>query len=219
MTSKMPANEWVSARNALRIMTSNSEDPNATMGMFAAYLRLGELKAQAREIWESKEPTIAKAWKIRSGSHSGYVDIPTKYWRSHIAWADDVQNWRWPGSSFHVTLALEPAKRRMMRGVRFNKADLAKLQPDYFGEGRSGRRGPKADLSRRDVVWLELITMALMGELTDPVKAAFDNKGDLSKLLEERLNVEGKAKRSGKNIISGIASQTFDRVEFHKNSI
>jgi hypothetical protein len=107
---------------------------------------------------------------------------------------------------------MKPKRRKMMRHVEFCVEDLKKLQPKFFGDDkRSGRRGPAQDVVKRSLVWRELLTMALEGQLTGPEKI-FDGKTDLVEILHERLNPEGGSSGVGKNIVSEIVRAAYPRI-------
>lgn len=205
--------KWILAQDAVAKMTADGENPEAAFTTLAAYLRHGQLRARAKRMWISDENELAKAWKLRPVEFSEDVELPVKYWRSHKAWARDVSEWRWSTSSLHVTRRLKPRRRRMMHGVEFHLKDLAKLQPRYFGNGkRSGSRGPDQDVVRRSLVWGEILSMALAGELTDPTKKLFEGKTELAATLYERINGEVKPPKVGLNIISEVVRIAFHRI-------
>lgn len=205
--------QWVKAIVALDRMTADGENPASAMETLASYLRLGKLRARAKAIWLSEEPSLPAAWKNKPEDGGTDTDIPVGYWRSHKNWANDAANWRWPGSRFHVTLRNKPVKRRMMLGIEFCLADLRKLQPRYFGDGkRVNRRGPAPDLGKRDRVWSELFAMAISGELTDPAKRDFETQSELQELLYQRINPAGRQPQAGQNIISEIVRQAYPRI-------
>jgi hypothetical protein len=207
---------WINAYDALKAMKKPGGDTNQIIQSFATDLRFGNLRAQAHLMWDSEEPNLAKAWKRYPAEGDIYSDIPLARWRSHKNWPDDVANWRWPTNCFHVTVRNKPIKRCMMRGVRFSRPDLAKLHPETFGNGKRPRqRGMQKDDSRRDTVWLAIIEMLLAGELIADGKLQYDGITDLANELYDRVNAGG-ASGAGKNIVQGIASQAYRRIELRQ---
>ena len=55
---QLPELNWTKARDALDALTANGEDPNAAMESLATYLRLGKLRAQAKQADKVNSPSI-----------------------------------------------------------------------------------------------------------------------------------------------------------------
>ena len=206
--------DWIDAKEAWETLLRNGENPVSAGETLAGYLRFSDLRARASLVWISEEKELKKAWKPIPEDADRDVELPRTFFRSHKDWARDVSNWRWPTSSFHVTTRMKPRRRRMMRHVQFNLADLKKLQPEIFAGGKKrGKRGPSEDMVKRHLVWGELLKMALAGELTDPAKKEFEGQTELETILYERLNPEGKkATAVGKNVISEVARSAYPKI-------
>lgn len=212
---QLPELNWTKARDALDALTANGEDPNAAMESLATYLRLGKLRAQAKQVWISEEVTVEKAWKARPepAEPGGLEPVPVTFWRTDKNWIEDVRLWRWPVDRFHTTLRIKPPKRRIFRGVRFSRGDLERLFPDHFHEGRrKGARGPLPDVSRRDTIWLQLFQMALEGQFAESAKN-FETQGELETAVYDALNPEGRRGSAGRNKVSEVVRQAYHKLK------
>jgi hypothetical protein len=165
-TIVVDASEWLPAKKVLEKLTADGRNPAEVETMLAAYLRNGSLHAYAEAIWRSDERFTTQAWKSCPDDAVG-GPIPLKYWRFEKAALEDRSQWRLVANRFLATTRLKPRRRIMMKGVSFSVADLAKLQPHIFSSLPAKRkRGPNADLAKRDAAWLTLLDVLF--DTTDP---------------------------------------------------
>lgn len=204
------ASEWLPAKKVLEALTADGRNPAEVETMLALYLRNGSLHAYAEAIWRSDERFTTPAWKSCPDDAVG-GPVPLKYWRLEKAISEDRLQWRFVANRFLATTRLKPRRRIMMRGVSFSITDLQKLQPKVFLSTPAKRkRGPNADIGKRDAVWL-----ALLDVLFDPAQSAASWK------TIDDLSVEMNYKREKTNTVFGekarneVARQAFNLLQQH----
>lgn len=204
-----PKDGWTSAKDILAISINNQIDPLLVKNTLADFLRDGFLRVRVSATWISEETLLSRAIIIPvAGDVERNVIIEPKRWKSDKWHTSDRDRWRWPTNIFFHTLRRSPFKRRIFRGVSFSNDDLNRLRPDWFGSTKP-QRGRKHDTGPRDLGWLEVVELALSGELQKP---EFETQARIAAELEQMLAVSGDNLRLGKNQIAEIAYKTASRL-------
>ena len=207
-TDTVDASEWLLARKALEALTADGRSPAEVEAMLASYLRNGFLRAHAEAIWTSDERFTTQAWRSRPDDAVG-GPVPLKYWRFEKALIEDRAQWRFVADRFLVTTRLKPRRRIMMKGVAFSLTDLRKLQPSTFSSlPEKRKRGPNADLAKRDALWL-----ALVGVLFDGAQpaSAWQTIGELGDEIDIKRREAGTL--FGSRAREEVARQAFQRLK------
>ncbi len=196
--------DWLSANEAVRILTGQGQNPVDVKEMLADYLRDGLLKARAEAVWTTSELNLGKAWKTDEIAEDVRRDspVPLQEWRTDKRAKADRDRWRWPYDKFFYTITSKPLKRRMFKGVRFSISDLAKLQPKAFLGVAPRTRGRKVDVARRDRGWLTVLELALGDRFH---RGFFKDQNDLEQEMQNLLQDECGKLALGQNQIQEIA--------------
>jgi hypothetical protein len=196
------ASEWISTNDALSQLCAQGASSVAVKEMLADYLRDGLVRAKAGVMWISAEANLTKAWQLEPNAEFAEHDIsiPVRYWRSDKRPGEDRRRWRWPYNEFFHTIRLKPLQRRMFKGVQFSTSDLAKFQPALFSSPRR-KRGAPVDVTKRDAIWMEIVRLAVAGELNT---TAYPHGSDLIKDLFEKMDDGRGNPRAGETQIKQV---------------
>ena len=207
--SSTSPDEWISANEAVKLLSQAGQNPESSKSMFAEALREGELQARAEAVWLSEHKRLNEAWR----SHKFHDDVernilvPTNYWRSEKQHMDDRTRWRWSQNKFFYTIRKKPLKRRMFVGVEFSVSDVRALLPLFTNEKQ--KRGPDKDVLTRDRAWLTVLDIALNGRLTvEHFTKAELLKDEIGKLMQKDAGIA----ILGENKRQQIASQVLNHL-------
>lgn len=210
--------EWLKASQVLKLLTADGRSPAEVEAMIAAYLRNGQLRAQAEKIWESEERFTTQAWKSCPPDAEG-GPIRTLDWRREKNILEDRAQWRFVANRFLVTKTLKPRCRIMMKGVSFNLYDLKKLQPKIFGTpGPKTRRGRPPEIEKRDAAWEEALEVILEKIEALPIIRSQAELGDDIKKGAVTPNGDSVGEKQADEVAK-LAINVLKRVEKSRNSV
>ncbi len=154
--------DWISAKVALSKLDPRTH--SVAKQTIAGHLRDGKMSAFAAEVWISEAPSVSAAWRgLEKIDAQTDIELPAAFFRASKRWALDQDDWRWPGSRFSITIGVKPVRRRrMMRGVKFNAAEFAKI----FDSPATSKGGRPPKVDEWHAFYHKIIEIALAGRLT-----------------------------------------------------
>lgn len=201
------AEQWVSAKKALQLLTGTYNGRVAAKAELADLLRDGLVRARATRAWQSSEENISRAWKRPPETPvEENVELAPAVWRRSKWWTEDQGQWRWTNGDFIITRSKEPFKRIMLKRVQFYASDLAKLQNVDAGEFAKGPGGARKRREAWDVMWMELVGIAQAGRLK---KSQLESQKNLRAELLPHL--DSKEGGLGEDSITPVIRQVWHR--------
>lgn len=153
------------AKDALNHLSPIVGGPAAAKDLIIDQLYQGKLRAFASRQWRASGRDLPALWKAEPPADAvrkGQID--RTLFRPCAALEEDRKTWNWVSGRFSVTSRKRPNTRHMMRPVRFAQEDIEAIAKTYGA--KSGRGGRPTETAAWTEFWMEVVRMAVSGELT-----------------------------------------------------
>lgn len=128
--------------------------------------RSGELRAYARYQWETKGRELDASWDAGPPEDAeSMVRVRASILRNSPQLAVDAEKWKWRSGRFFLTQRPLHARRRILfQNVRFVLSEIDELVTSLHPKKGAGGRPTETEGWTK--FWMEVVRMALAGELT-----------------------------------------------------
>ena len=159
-TSRPPL---IKARDALKRVEAVVRSSPEAKRILAHKIRDREVSAYAFRIWKSRCSSLKDAWANEPSDAAKKMKVSSSLFVSNLYWADELHAWSWPAGKFWITHDRAPARRTMLRGVRFVEGDVDRLVESL----KAHPGGRPSDRQKWDAYWMAVVEMAVDGSLVD----------------------------------------------------
>jgi hypothetical protein len=160
----------IKPRAALRLVEMACGAIPLAMDILAQKIRLGDVRAYAGRLWESRRRNVSDAWDNEPPNVAKRIRVPTSLFDTSLGWHEEVRSWNWKKGRFWITHQSSPPRRTMLKSVRFVEDDVKDLVRQMIEDAAEKKHagGRPSDREKWDAYWMAVVEMALDGALVDP---------------------------------------------------